>query len=100
MLHKSGFDVLEAADGSAAIDLLRAHGAKISVILLDMTLPGASSHEVIAQAAQFQPEIKVILTSAYSREMVASNAPQVCGFVRKPFQLAELIQTLRSISSS
>jgi hypothetical protein len=34
MLRKSGFDVFEAADGSSAIDLLRAGGGKIDVMLL------------------------------------------------------------------
>jgi hypothetical protein len=46
MLRKTGFEVFEAGDGSSAIDLLRANGGKIDVILLDMTIPGASSHEV------------------------------------------------------
>ena len=55
MLRKKGFEVLEAADGSAAIDLLRASGRKIDVMLLDMTIPGASSHEVVAEAAKARP---------------------------------------------
>jgi two-component system, cell cycle sensor histidine kinase and response regulator CckA len=97
MLRKKGFDVIEAATGSAAIDLLRANGRAIDVILLDMTIPGASSHEVVAEAARLQPNSKVILTSAYSREMVASglSAPQIRGFIRKPFRLADLVRTLQ-----
>ena len=58
MLRKTGFEVFEAADGSSAIDLLRADGDKIDVILLDMTIPGASSHEIVAQAANAKPDIK------------------------------------------
>lgn len=66
MHRKAGFKVFEAADGPSAIDLLRADGGKLDVILLDMTIPGASSAEVVAQAANAKPDIKVILTSAYS----------------------------------
>jgi hypothetical protein len=40
-LRKTGFEVFEAPDGSAAIDLLRASADKIDPILLDMTIPGA-----------------------------------------------------------
>ena len=58
MLRKSGFEVFEAANGSSAIDLLRANGGKIDVILLDMTIPGASSDEVVAEAAKARPDIK------------------------------------------
>jgi hypothetical protein len=34
MLRKSGLEVLKAASGSAAIDLLRANGGEIELILL------------------------------------------------------------------
>jgi PAS domain S-box-containing protein len=80
MLRKTGFEVFEAADGSSAIDLLRVNGGKIDVMLLDMTIPGASSHEVVAEAANAKPNIKVILTSAYSQEMMAgAMSPPNCG---------------------
>ncbi len=101
-LAKTGSQVLEAANGSAAIDLLRADGFDIDVMLLDMTIPGASSQEVIAQAAQSRPEIRVILTSAYSQDMIASSmkCAQVRGFIRKPYELRSLVQTLRNAYSN
>jgi PAS domain S-box-containing protein len=97
MLRKTGFEVFEAADGTSAIDLLRANGRRIDVILLDMTIPGASSHEVVAEAANVRPDIGVILTSAYSQEMIegSMNAPQIRAFIRKPFQLEDLLKTFR-----
>lgn len=101
MLLKTGSQVLEAANGSAAIDLLRANASKIDMMLLDMTIPGASSREVIEEAAQSRPEIRVILTSAYTQEMVAPsvNFAQVCGFIRKPYELRNLVETLRNAYS-
>src|SRR5215472_16034632 len=83
-LRMNGFDVFEAADGSLAIDLLRANGSKIDAILLDMTLPGASSREVLAEAANVRPDIRVVLTSAYGQEMFsgATNGPQIRSFIR------------------
>jgi CheY-like chemotaxis protein len=102
MLRKSGFEVLEAADGTSAINLLRAHGTRIDAILLDMTLPGASSHEIVAEAANAKPDIRVILTSAYSREIVegSMSAPQIRSFIRKPFQFGDLLKVLRNSLSS
>jgi nitrogen-specific signal transduction histidine kinase len=99
MLRMTGFAVLEAADGAAAIDLLRANQGKIDLILLDVTIPGASSHEVIAEAAQTRRNIRVILTSAYSREMLTPpmSISQIHGFIRKPYQLGDLVQTLRNV---
>src|SRR6516165_11196055 len=69
MLGKAGFGVLEANNGSDAIELLRAKGRAIDVLLLDLTLPGAPSHEVLAQAVQAGPNMKVILTSAYNEDL-------------------------------
>jgi PAS domain S-box-containing protein len=98
MLRKTGFEVFEAADGSAAIDLLRAVGDKIDVMLLDLTIPGASSREVVAEAANAKPNIRVILTSAYSQETMtgAMSPPQIRSFIRKPFQFGDLLNTLRT----
>ena len=97
MLRKKGFEVLEAANGSAAIDLLRANGGNIDLILLDMTIPGAPSSEVVAEAGKVRPDIKVVLTSAYSQEIAgAMNAPQISGFIRKPFQLGDLVKKLQN----
>ena len=96
MLRQSGFEVFEVGDGSSAIDLLRVNENKIDLILLDMTIPGASSAQVIDEAAKVRPDIRVVLTSAYSEQMVmgAVSAPQVRSFIRKPFHLAHLVKTL------
>ena len=96
LLRKAGFEVLEAADGSSAVDILRAAVDKIDVILLDMTIPGASSADVVAAVAHSHPDTRVILTSAYSQEMLtAPVSPQVRGFIRKPFQVEDLVNRLR-----
>jgi CheY-like chemotaxis protein len=97
LLRKAGFKVLEAADGTSAIDLLRVNRGKIDVILLDMTIPGASSRDVADEAANLWPDIRVVLTSAYGQEMFAgvTSLPQIRNFIRKPFQLADLVKTLR-----
>jgi nitrogen-specific signal transduction histidine kinase/CheY-like chemotaxis protein len=105
MLRKSGFEVLEAADGSSAIDLIREHGRRIDGILLDMTLPGPGGRAIVAEAATLKPEIRVILTSAYSPDMFQGSmtAPQICGFIRKPFSLlhlSKIIQSSLSLSST
>jgi CheY-like chemotaxis protein len=102
MLRKTGFDIFDAGDGSAALELLREVGHKIDAILLDMTMPGASSDEIVTEAARANPDIRVILTSAYSQETIASamKQPQIRSFIRKPFQLGDLLEALRGCLSS
>lgn len=103
MLRKAGFETLEASNGSEAIDVLRMSDVHIDLILLDLTLPGASSQEVISEAVRTRREMKVLLTSAFSEETasrVTSNNPFTSRFIRKPFQLGDLIQMLRTMLSS
>jgi PAS domain S-box-containing protein len=102
MLRQNGFEVFDAADGTSAVDYLRAIGGRIDAILLDMTTPGASSREIIAEATKVRPDIRIILTSAYGQEMIEGSltAPQIRGFIRKPFHFGDLLKTLRSSLSS
>jgi DNA-binding NtrC family response regulator len=96
MLRNKGFKVLEAGNGSIAINILRTSGGKIDLILLDMTIPGASSAEIVTEAVRIRPDARVILTSAYSQEMLKlpNSDPQIRGFIRKPFQFGDLVKTL------
>jgi PAS domain S-box-containing protein len=96
LLRRNGFQVIEAQDGSAAVELLRTHSQAIDTILLDLTIPGVSSEDVIEEARRLRSDVRIFLTSAYSRGNGAPpfNAPQVRGFVRKPYQIRELVRLL------
>jgi nitrogen-specific signal transduction histidine kinase/CheY-like chemotaxis protein len=102
MLTKVGFGVLEAANGSEAIELLRGEPGQIELLLLDLTIPGATSQDVLAEAVNSRPDLKIILTSAYTEQIVGEKlrAPQVCGFVRKPLPFGDLVEKLLSALSS
>jgi CheY-like chemotaxis protein len=102
VLRKSGLEVLEASDGCSAIDVIHKNGDKIDILFLDMTIPGASCNEIVAEAVKARPDVRVVLTSAYSQEMVMSAMGQtrVQAFVRKPFQLGTLVKMLQDTVSS
>jgi CheY-like chemotaxis protein len=85
----AGCSVVEAANGSAAIEMVRATEQPIDLILLDLTMPGATAREVLDEVHRSRPTVKVVLMSAYSDED-APPSPQVAGFIRKPFSAREL----------
>jgi two-component system cell cycle sensor histidine kinase/response regulator CckA len=99
-LRNRGYSVLDAGDGSAAMDLFLAHKDKIDAVLLDFTLPGKSSREVFEEIQCARPDVKIILTSAYSQETVAASGLRTTHFIRKPFKLAELAGVLRNVLSA
>ena len=97
MLRKSGFSVLDAEDGTSAVDIFRANHLQIGVVLLDLTLPGLNGREILTELRRLRPDIKVIVTTAYSRETASAslNGHNSWSFIRKPYRLADLMQLLR-----
>lgn len=73
MLSKSGFSVIEASDGSAALKAMRAHRSPIDVLVLDVSLPGTPSREVFEEARRLRPEMRVIVTSAYGADVAGAS---------------------------
>jgi two-component system cell cycle sensor histidine kinase/response regulator CckA len=95
MLRKSGLSVLEAADGTTAIEAIR-RNSPIDVLLLDVTLPGAPSREVLAEAKRLRPAMRVIVASAYGEEFAAASLQaSVERFIRKPYSLYDLVGVVR-----
>ena len=70
------------------------HKDEIDVVLLDVTLPGASSREVFEEVLRIRPDLKVIVTSAYDKEMADAyySGLRVSHFIRKPFHLDDLVR--------
>jgi CheY-like chemotaxis protein len=101
MLRKRGFSVIETNNGASALEMLRAQGDEIDVLLLDTTSPGMSSREVFEEVRKTLPNLKVILTSAHSRETVdaAFAGLEIERFIRKPFQMVELVDVLQGALS-
>jgi PAS domain S-box-containing protein len=102
MLRRRGYSVLEAPDGTAAINLIHKHQAEIALLLLDITLPGAPSRDVYTEARRARPDVKVIVTSAYGQNAVDVSFPglEIDAFLRKPYQLVNLIDTIRDVTNA
>jgi PAS domain S-box-containing protein len=95
-LRKKGLSVIEASNGSVAMDLVRSQMADLDAIFLDATLPGRSSREILEEAHRIRPDLKVIVTSAYCKEEVDASfrGLRVERFVQKPFQLDDILRFL------
>jgi CheY-like chemotaxis protein len=97
MLRRQGFRILEAANGNAAISQFEFRADEIDVVLLDLTLPGISGHEVLAALRDIRPGVRAILTSAYGRDyaVAAAGGDQSVPYLRKPYQIRELVNLIR-----
>jgi CheY-like chemotaxis protein/two-component sensor histidine kinase len=101
MLRRKGCSVIEASDGNVGVDLFLKSAARVDVVLLDMTLPGRSGREVLTELQGIEPEVNVIVTSAYGRSHVQSSLDGLrsWGYIQKPYQLADLEKLLQRRAS-
>jgi len=99
ILARLGYTVISAASGSEAIKLFRKHQARIDIVLLDMVMPETGGGEVFDRIKEIRSDIKVLLTSGYSRDGEADEIlKRGCdGFIQKPFHTMELSKRLREI---
>jgi PAS domain S-box-containing protein len=99
MLRKRGFCVVEAGDGRSGVDLFRASDRVIDVVLLDMTLPGMTGREVLEELRRMRPDVKVIVTTAYSQDsaLKAMGGQQSWLYIRKPYHLSEVTDLVRNV---
>ena len=97
MLRKNGFQVYEAADGDAGLELFGALEAEIDVVLLDLNLPRRSGQEVLIELRRLRPGLKVVLATTSSRESVlaAMSTEAPWRFIQKPYRFSALADLLR-----
>jgi PAS domain S-box-containing protein len=102
MLRKRGCTVIEAEDGNAGVDLFIANRLTIDAVLLDITLPGKTGRVVLEELQRLEPEVKVIVTSAYGPEYVQSllDGLRTAGYIQKPYHLARVEAVLQECLSS
>ncbi|WLT31531.1 PAS domain S-box protein [Geothrix sp. PMB-07] len=92
-LEWKGFQVVEAADGRVAVDLVQEHGGAIGLVLLDMTMPHLGGEGAYMEMRSLQPELKVILSSGYNEAEALSRfqGKGLRGFLQKPYGPRDLI---------
>jgi len=102
LLSKSGYTVLTAADGASALDILRNHPAGIGLVLLDMTMPGMTTDEIVQGVRALDPTLPILLNSGYTsndavRRMLEEGGVQ--GFLGKPYDLHQLVENVQKLIS-
>ena len=98
-LRELGYDVLEAANGPMALQVLAAH-PEVKILFTDVGLPGGMNGRSLAEAARQQrPDLKVLFTTGYARDAIIHEGRLDPGvdLITKPFTQAVLAAKLRDI---
>ena len=90
---------LEAQGGQESVKIYKENKDKIDMIILDMIMPEMSGKKVYDKIKEINPNIKILLSSGYSRmDKAAEILKGGCDdFIQKPFSLKELSSKLAEI---
>jgi len=98
-LKRDGYEVVSAASGDRALELVREHRPKLAV--LDIGMPGLDGLEVLEQirADESLNETRVLLLTAKAQESDVRRGYDTGAdaYVKKPFSPAELSTRVRAL---
>jgi len=95
LLRREGFQVAQAL--TAADGLRQAEEGEVDLVLLDLMLPDKPGTEVLTELKARDPEVVVVVITAYSSVETAISAMRDGAFhyIPKPFKNQEVILTVR-----
>jgi DNA-binding response OmpR family regulator len=94
-LRLSGYEVIAASDGAAALRLARSQ--RPDLILLDIRMPDMTGYQVCAQVRAFSDVPIIMLTAlAETKDKVRGLDQGADGYVTKPFSAEEVLARVRA----
>ena len=90
ILTRMGYQVYKASRGSEGLEILGHH--PVSIVLLDLKMPGMDGMEVLGHIQRLNPEILVIIITGYATLETAIEAMKqgAYDFIAKPFEPDQL----------
>lgn len=97
-LEDLGFEVVVAASGDEALDLL-ACDRTIDVLFTDVIMPGMDGGELAEQARLIQPDLKMVFASGYLGDALVNkgNIASTSHLLAKPYRRRDLALMMRRV---
>ena len=103
ILRRIGKEVTTVTEGAQALqefERARQAGQPYDLVILDLTIPGGmGGRETMQRLLQLDPEIKAIVSSGYSNDLVLSDyqAHGFCGMISKPYDIADFTHAVERV---
>lgn len=93
MLEKLDFEVLVASNADEALELARAVGEGIDVIVTDVVMPGMDGFELATRLTAIHPTARVLFLTGYAEDSPSVRDQLGLGtaFLEKPFSQVALV---------
>lgn len=99
VLKEAGLEVLTAASGAEALEMVIKHGSTIACLLQDLSMPVMPGEEVITEVHKIEPDLPVIILTVDDARQSASRLSgiRIAGYVQKPFDPSQLTAKVRDV---
>jgi PAS domain S-box-containing protein len=99
LLERSGYEVFSTTTPNEAIRFAVESVERINLLLTDVVMPEINGKELSEKLLAFCPNLKTLFMSGYTIDMTTLDgaADHEIHFIRKPFRINELIQTISAI---
>jgi len=99
VLERAGYEVIEAADGDAAIAAFEVHRGRIDAAFLDVVMPGKNGKTVLEVLRKYAPKLPVLFASGYAEGGVHTDfiLEEGLTLVQKPYSSKKLLAALQSV---
>jgi hypothetical protein len=95
-LERHGYRVLVAADGVEAVDVFRREAGKVSLAILDASMPQMSGRQACEAIRRIDPSVRVLFASGHSVADVPP-ADSATALLHKPYTPTSLAAAVRQI---
>ncbi len=99
IMRKSGYNVLEAANGADALRLVEERQSFIDLMITDVVMPGMGGRQLVEALPAFLAGMRVLYMSGYPDEAVGRHGFLEAGapFLQKPFTADGLLRRVREV---
>jgi PAS domain S-box-containing protein len=94
VLQDAGFHVVQAEDGQAALEAMRAAETRPELLLSDITMPRLDGKALASEVRKSWPEIPIVLMTGYAGGALDVDCPHNL-LITKPFAPDELVAMVR-----
>jgi CheY-like chemotaxis protein len=91
LLASAGYQVLEADDGQAGLDLFTQQIDTIDLVVSDLVMPRMNGLEMLQALKQFRPQVKMILVTGLSIDAPAWREQGVYDWLAKTSAFEQLL---------
>ena len=100
-LRNKGYQVLEAKNGEAALEVMGETSEPIDLVISDVVMPELDGPGLVREVRSRYPGMKVIFISGYAEEQFSDTLSRErdISFLPKPFTLTQLAERVKLVLS-